>query len=107
MWAAGCLLKRVTFFLPRLSGQDPIRERMIKLARSGSAWAKGIEDMVELYNEKFGLDKPLWQQYLTCLGDMARFELGHSIASYPRTVKQILPESMQSTISLLTVMTLL
>ena len=120
MWAAGYLLKRVAFFLlivwtaatvnfflPRLSGQDPIRERMIKLVQSGSAWGKGIEDMVELYNEKFGLDKPLWQQYLTYLGDMSRFELGHSIASYPRTVNQILRDSMLWTISLLTVTTLL
>ncbi len=63
--------------------------------------------MDELYNERFGLDKPLWQQCLTCLGDMARFELGHSIASYPRTVKQILRESMLWTISLLTATTLL
>ena len=94
----GYLLKRIAFFLqvvwtvatvnfllPRLSGQDPIRERKLRLVQSGSAWGKGIEEMVELYNEEFGLDRPQWQQYLTYLGDMARFELGHSIASYPRT----------------------
>ncbi len=64
MWAAGYLLKRiaffllivwtaatVSFFLPRLSGQDPIRERMIKLVQSGSASGKGSEDMIELHTE--------------------------------------------------------
>ncbi len=50
MWAAGCLLRRiafflpivqtavsVSFFLPRLSGQGPIREGMIKRVQSGCA----------------------------------------------------------------------
>ncbi len=37
---------------------------------------------------------------------MARFALGHLIASYPRSVKQILPESMLWTISLPTETTL-
>ncbi|MCY4412833.1 MAG: ABC transporter permease [Caldilineaceae bacterium] len=120
MWAAVYLLKRivffllivltaatVNFFLPRLSGQDPIRERMIKQVQSGSAWGKGKEKMVEVYNAKFGLDKPLWQQYLTYLGDMARFDLGHSIAFYPKTVKDILREALLWTIGLLTMTTLL
>ncbi len=55
----------VNFFLPRLFRQDLIGERMIKLVRSGGARGKGIGDMVEFYNEEFGLDKPLWQQYFT------------------------------------------
>ena len=80
---------------------------MIELVQSGSASGKTSEDMVELYTEQFGPDKPLRQQYLLYLGDMARSEPGHSIASYPRTVNQILRESMLWTISLLTVTTLL
>ena len=78
MWAPDSLLKRIDFFLqivwtaatvnffqPRMTRQDPIRERKSKLAKSGGAWGKGVEDMVEFYSEEFGLDRPLWQQYFT------------------------------------------
>ena len=70
----------VNFFLPRMTGQDPIRERIMDQIALGASYHAGIEDMVAEYDRKFGLDKPLWQQYLTYLGDLARFDLGHSIA---------------------------
>ena len=45
-----------------------------------------MHDMVKEYQAKFGLDQPLWQQYLTYLGDMSRFDFNYSIANYPRKV---------------------
>lgn len=63
--------------------------------------------MVAEYDAKFGLDKPLWRQYLTYLGDMARFDLGPSIASYPRTAKDIIGDGIFWTLGLLSVSTVL
>ena len=97
----------VNFFLPRLSGQDPIRERLIKQMMRGAAVHAGIEDMIERYNQKFGLDRPLWQQYLTYLGDLARFDLSQSIAFYPRYVKDMIGDALPWTMGLLTVTTLI
>jgi peptide/nickel transport system permease protein len=103
IWSAAT----VNFFLPRLSGQDPVRERIIKQMLLGAAIQAGIEEMVETYNKKFGLDKPLWQQYLTYLGDLAQFNLNKSIALYPRDVKSVIGDALPWTIGLLSVSTVL
>ncbi len=102
-WLAATL----NFFLPRLSGQDPVREKLMENALSGGYVSTGIEDMVAEYEAKFGLDKPLWRQYLTYLGDVATFDFGYSISNYPRTVVSIMGDSIPWTIGLLLTTTLL
>lgn len=96
-WLAATL----NFFLPRLSGQDPIREKLLDQAISGGYMHSGIDEMVAEYEVKFGLDRPLWQQYFTYLGDVARFDLGSSISNYPASVVDIILESIPWTIGLL------
>ena len=66
----------------------------------------GLEEMIEIYNEKFGLNKPLWQQYLNYLGDMSRFDFNYSIANYPQRVIDIIGQALPWTIGLLTTTTL-
>lgn len=100
-WLAATL----NFFLPRISGQDPVREKLLQQAMAGGYVHTGIEEMVQEYEQKFGLDEPLWQQYITYLGQMARLDFGFSIANYPRTVWDILLESLPWTIGLLTTTT--
>lgn len=96
-WLAATL----NFFLPRISGQDPVREKLLQQAMSGGYVHTGMDEMVAQYEEKFGLDKPLWEQYITYLGQMARLDFGFSIANYPRTVWAILGESVPWTVGLL------
>ena len=55
-----------------------------------------------MYDEKFGLDKPLWKQYLTYLNDMPHLDFNYSIANYPRTVLDMIAESLPWTLGLLT-----
>lgn len=102
VWAAAT----INFFLPRVSGQNPIRERMLKQIAVGSSVMQGIEEMIKHYDAKFGLDKPLWQQYLVYLGDVVRLDFGESITFYPRRVKDIIADGMPWTIGLLTLSTL-
>ena len=80
LWTAATL----NFFLPRLTPRNPIRERIVQLATSGGYLEQGIEEMVKAYEAKFGLDQPLWKQYLRYLGDMVRLDLGQAISA-PRT----------------------
>src|SRR6516162_10221218 len=82
VWLAATL----NFFLPKLSGQDPVETKLLEEAALGGYVHAGIEDMVKVYQEKFGLDKPLWRQYLNYIGDVSRLDLNYSIANYPRTV---------------------
>ncbi|MBV7331372.1 ABC transporter permease [Chloroflexi bacterium TSY] len=102
------LAATINFFFPRMTGQDPIREKLSQLELQGvSVSNEDAKGLVETYNKKFGLDKPLWRQYLTYLGDMARLDLGVSISNYPATVMTMLRRSVPWTLGLLLTATLL
>ena len=74
----------VNFFLPRLGGQNPVRAALAAQAAAGGAAQTGMEDMIAEYDRKFGLNEPLWRQYLTYVGDVTRLDFNYSIASYPQ-----------------------
>jgi peptide/nickel transport system permease protein len=63
--------------------------------------------MVKAYEVKFGLDQPLWKQYVRYLSDMSRLDLGYSISNFPKTVGSLIGEALPWTIGLLTVTTLI
>ena len=97
----------ITFFIPRLSNKNPIRERFAQLAQSGGFSSADIDTMVKSYNTKFGLDKPVLQQYFDYVGSLARGDLGVSLFKYPRTVWELIMDSIPWTLALLLVTTAL
>lgn len=101
------LAATVNFFLPRLTGQDPIREKLMRESMLGGAMQSGIELMIKTYEVKFGLDRPLYLQYLSYLGDVAHFDFNYSISHYPNRVIDMLLDALPWTIGLLTVSFLL
>lgn len=103
IWAAST----ITFFIPRLSPRNPIRERFAELSRSGGFAPADLEVIVASYTEKFGLDKPLWQQYTDYMSGIARFDLGVSLNKFPRTVWQLIMDALPWSIGLLLVTTVL
>src|SRR6185437_2651464 len=102
VWLAATL----NFFLPKLSGQDPVRTKLLAEAALGGYVHAGIEDMVQEYQRKFGLDKPLWRQYLAYVDDVAHGNLNYSISNYPRTVASMIGEALPWTAALLGLTTL-
>ena len=96
-WLAATL----NFFLPRLTGQDPVRVKLLQQAQLGGHVQAGIEEMVKEYDRRFGLDRPLWAQYLTFLRGAARLDFNYSIANYPRTVNAMIAEALPWTVALL------
>jgi peptide/nickel transport system permease protein len=101
------LAATVNFFLPRLGGENPVAQKLMQTAALGGNLHAGMRDMVKEYEAKFGLDRPLWAQYLTYLVDMSRFDFNYSIISYPRKVIDMIWEGLPWTIALLTVTTIL
>jgi peptide/nickel transport system permease protein len=101
------LASTINFFLPRLGGQDPIRAQLGAQAAMGGNSQVGMKEMIAEYDRRFGLDKPLWEQYLTYLGDTAHLEFNFSMSSYPTKVTDIIGRAMPWTIILLGVTTLL
>lgn len=97
VWAAATL----NFFLPRLTGGDPIRSRMLQVAATGGAVQTGMEQMVEVYQERFGLNDPIYEQYFAYLGQISRFDLGYSMTAYPATVWDVMAKAAVWTFGLL------
>ncbi|RIK36387.1 MAG: ABC transporter permease [Chloroflexi bacterium] len=104
IWVAMTLI----FFLPKLvPGRDPVMERMTMLLATGGIQAEGIERMVQAYRSEFGLDQPLYVQYLRYLSHMIRFDFNYSLAQYPTKVIDLIALALPWTIGLLSVSTLL
>lgn len=104
VWAATTFM----FFLPKLAtGRDPVAERMAMLAASGGVSSASIAEMVKAYKADFGLDQPLWKQYLTFLGKVAHLDFNYSLAMYPSKVIDLIGLALPWTIGLLTTTTLI
>ena len=103
VWGAATL----NFFLPRLAPGDPVRERLFQMSTTGGFTQTGVEEMVAEYQAKFGLDKPLIEQYFNYLWDMARFDFGYSLTLFPTRALDLIMQALPWTIGLLLVTTLL
>ena len=101
-WLAATL----NFFLPRLTGQDPVRVKLLQQAQLGGYVQAGIDDMVKEYDRRFGLDRPLWRQYVSYMGSALRLDFNYSIANYPRRVRDMIAEALPWTLALLGTTTL-
>ncbi|MGA0401328.1 MAG: ABC transporter permease, partial [bacterium] len=103
VWSAST----ITFFIPRISDINPIRERFAELARLGGFSAGELEKIVESYSKAFGLDKPLMQQYFDYIGGVMTLDFGVSLNKFPKTVLMLIAESLPWTIGLILVTTIL
>jgi peptide/nickel transport system permease protein len=103
IWAAST----ITFFIPRISTRNPIRERFAELARNGGFSPADMDKIVAAMSSKFGLDKPLLEQYIDYMSGIARLDLGVSLNKYPKTVWVLIMESLPWTIGLLFTATIL
>ena len=91
------------FVLPRLTGQDPVKEKLLLEAQRGGSVQAGMNEMAKEYSSRLGLDLPLHEQYFNYLFDLSRLEFGYSIAYFPRTVNEIIADSIVWSLGLLTV----
>jgi len=103
IWAAST----ITFFIPRLSERNALRERFADLARTGGFAPADLEKIIASYSQQFGLNKPLFQQYLDYMWGVLHLDFGYSLGKYPLTVMQLIEQSLPWTIGLLLVTTVL
>ena len=90
----------IVFFLPRLSGQNPLAEKIYQEAQQGGYQDPDVAERVRVFEAKYGFDKPLWQQYVKFVTDVLQFDLGRSIFQWPKSVNEILAEKIMWTLAM-------
>ncbi len=115
----GYLIKRLTmlvltvwlgltlmFIIPRLAPGDPVAAMVSRLSAQAGR-VEQSEQMIQAWQERFGLDAPMYVQYFRYLGNSFRFRLGYSMAYFPTTVEEMVMRAMPWTLGLLTIATLM
>ncbi len=96
----------IIFFVPRLAPGDPV-SAMVSRMTAQVGYIEGADQLIEAWRVKFGLDGPLYQQYFSYMGNLLRFDLGFSLASFPSRVNDMVAAALPWTLGLLTIATLI
>ena len=90
----------IIFFLPRIaSDRNPVRERLVMMAATGNL-STGMEKVVEAYEKEYGLDQPIYLQYIRYLSSVLRGDLNVSLIRHPTTVADLIRQRMPWTLGL-------
>lgn len=89
----------LNFLLPRLVPGNPIDGIVADLGRGG-AQGEHLQRVYQHYVAEFGLDQPIWLQFLTYLGNLLRGDLGTSFSQHPAPVVDLIADAIPWTIAL-------
>ncbi|CUX78928.1 ABC transporter permease [Thermococcus chitonophagus] len=87
----------IDFIIPRLMPGDPIAVLLSRFATLPDV----TKYLHSYFMQAFGLDKPLWVQYITFWKAVLHGDLGISIYYYPKPVAQIIKEALPYDLALL------
>ena len=59
-----------------------------------------MKAIYENYMREFGLDQPMWKQFLTYVGNVLQGDLGTSFAQYPASVNSLIAQALPWSIAL-------
>lgn len=89
----------LNFILPRLMPGDPVAIITAKTAQ-GMTDAGAIRKVYEQYQAEFGTDKSMVEQFFRFVGNLFKGNLGTSFSQFPRSVSNIIGNSIGWTICL-------
>lgn len=96
----------IIFMVPRLAPGDPVAA-MVGRMTAQSGYVENSAQIIEAWRARFGLDAPLWQQYINYIMNSLRFDLGYSLANFPSRVDEMVLNALPWTLGLLFMATLL
>lgn len=96
--AAFIIALALNFFLPRLVPGSPVNG--IIASMSGGMSGEATKTMYATFVKEFGLDKPILQQFLTYLNDLAHGNMGTSFGYFPTKVSTLIGNALPWTIAL-------
>jgi peptide/nickel transport system permease protein len=90
----------LNFILPRLIPGNPVDAIVSQLSRGGGTGGDQLKAIHENYMREFGLDKPLWEQFLVYLKQLAQGDLGTSFAQFPASVNTLVAAALPWSIAI-------
>jgi peptide/nickel transport system permease protein len=87
----------VDWMIPRFMPGNPVNILISRAGLRGNA----VTEMYTYYLDAFGLDLPVWKQYLSFWGAIFHGDLGTSIYLFPTPVKEVILEAVPYDIALL------
>lgn len=91
----------LNFAIPRLTPQDPIAALIGRMQSRGQTVSNGPE-LIQMYTERFGFDKPLPVQYFIYMKNLLiNGDLGYSISYFPLKVTDVVLKAVPWSIGLL------
>jgi len=97
----------INFLIPKMAPRDPVTELINQKIAQGGMTSEGAAEFGDSLRTLYGLDKPLWQQYLTYIWNTMRFDLGYSIVNYPQRVDFIIGQTVFWTLGFVATSTVL
>jgi peptide/nickel transport system permease protein len=88
----------IDWLIPRFMPGDPVRSMM---SRMHGLQPEAIERMMGYFMSAFGLDKPLWEQYLSFWNALLHGDLGISVWVFPQPVREVIMGAVPYTLILL------
>lgn len=96
----------INFVVPRLAPGDPVLAVIGRLETQG-ARVENAAEIIAQYRALFGLDQPVWVQYVKYVWALLQFQLGYSLTYFPTPVWDIIRDAIPYTLGLLTITTVL
>jgi peptide/nickel transport system permease protein len=87
----------VDWAIPRFMPGDPVQSLISRM----QAQPESAEALTGYYTKAFGLDVPLWKQYLNFWAALFHGDLGTSIWQFPRPVASLIAHAVPYTLALL------
>ena len=89
----------LNFVLPRLMPGDPV-SAIAARSVGGMTDSTAIQKVINDYVEKFGINKPMIEQFFMWLGNVVKGDFGVSFSQYPRPVADIINSAVWWTVAL-------
>ncbi|MBC7221431.1 ABC transporter permease [Candidatus Bipolaricaulota bacterium] len=87
----------IDWVIPRFMPGNPVQTMLSRAALR----AEAVEVMRGYYLKAFGLDVPIWQQYLNFWKAVFRGDLGISVYLFPKPVMKVIAEAIPYTLAIL------
>jgi peptide/nickel transport system permease protein len=88
------------FLIPRLAPGNPIGAINSRMSQASAGIENG-QALFEAYRKRFGLDEPIYVQYVKYLWNSVRLDFGNSLSAYPAEVWEIIRPAVGWSIGLI------